>query len=104
MGTLEGTQVEIGTTSTDFEPYNPIAGWGVSELKQSKLGKQEFQDVINGYKAIPNAALELIDINGNLTPLLIKIQEGKYINAINEDGTLSFIEGAAYTTFLLPVD
>ena len=104
LSTLDGTQVEVGTASTEYEPFNPIAGWGITQLELSKLGKDEFQNTVNGCKTIPNTALQLIDILGNLTPFLITLQEGKYINAINTDGTLSYLDNATFTTFLLPVD
>lgn len=37
LATLEGSQVEVGVTPTDYEPYNPLAGW---------LGNEEHGELI----------------------------------------------------------
>lgn len=104
ISTLENTQIEIGKTATEYEPFNPVGGWGISELEDKKLNKEEFTDIFNDWKTIPTRLLDMVNIEGNLTSTLLEIKDGYYIAGIDENGKLQYLGNSSYKTYLFPVD
>lgn len=95
LSSLDEAQVEIGQSATEYEPFNPVGGWGIENLRNEIQGievslREEIDVFKDGF-----ANLNIFN------PSMQLYAEGKYCQIAS--GHISLSANAPFNTYILKV-